>query len=147
MSLEVKWYDDEKSIIIATITRTSTWDEYHQAVEWMVSEAKKRDRRVDVIFYDNVGMPQGNPLPHLQMGSTKIIQQPNIRLTIIAGSQGYSGFTRSMLEILQKVFSRTLFKFPNVSEDRKGGLLFMRTLEDALSHIKKDRAEAPASTA
>lgn len=147
MSLDVKWYDEEESIIMVTIAHSTTWSEYHQAVDWIVSEAKKRDRRVDVIFYDNVGMPKGNPLPHLQMGSTKIIQQPNIRLTIIAGSQGYSGFTRSMLEILQKVFSRTLFKFPNVSEDRKEGLLFMRTLEDALSHIKKDRAEAPASTA
>lgn len=33
MALPVEWYDDEHSIIVATIRKDSTWTEYHGAVE------------------------------------------------------------------------------------------------------------------
>lgn len=82
-------------------------------------------------------MPKGNPLPHLQRGSGKIIQQPNIWLTIIAGSQGHSGFGRIMLETLAKMYARRLTQSTN--SDRT--LMFMRTLEDALAHIQKERTK------
>jgi hypothetical protein len=137
MPLPVNWHDDEHSIIVATIRKDTIWEEYHQAVEWIVTEAATVDHRVDTIFHDNVGMPKGNPMPHLKRGSGIIIKQPNIQLTIIAGSQGYSGFGRMMLEVLAKMYMRQSKQIP--SSDRT--LMFMRTLEDALVHIQKDRAK------
>lgn len=68
MPLPVNWYDDEHSIIVATIRKDTTWDEYHQAVEWIVTQAATVDHRVDAIFHDNVGMPKGNLYPTLDGG-------------------------------------------------------------------------------
>jgi hypothetical protein len=136
MPLSVKWYDAEHSIIIITITNDTTWNDYHEAIDWTVNEAAQVNHRVDIIFYDDVGMPRGNPMPHLSRGSTKIINQPNIYFSIIAGSQGSSGFARMMLETLAKTF----MKMTRTSSTRtRGGILFLRTLDEALSRIKQDR--------
>jgi hypothetical protein len=131
VTLNVAWYDEAYSIIVATITPTTTWEEYHQIIDWIVSEAKKVDHRVDIIFHDNVGMPKGNPIPHIKSGSARIISQPNIHFSIIAGTRGSTGFVRAILETLSK-----LFRNQPSSEAR---LLFLPTLDDALAHIKQDR--------
>jgi hypothetical protein len=138
MPLSVNWYDDEHSIIVVTITNDMTWNDYHDAIGWIVSEASQVAHRVDLIFHDNVGMPKGNPLPHLKRGSARIIDQPNICLTIIAGSQGYSGFVRMILETLAKAYMRMPGK------DR--ALVFLRDLSEALEHIKKDRIRSAAES-
>jgi hypothetical protein len=136
MTLPVKWYDNEHSIILATITAGSTWEQYHQAIDWIVTEAAKVDHRVDLIFHDDVGMPKGNPMPHLSRGSARIVAQPNIHMVIIAGSQGSGGFVRAILMIIGKSFSRLTLQSPRSGE----GLLFIRTLDEAFARIQKDRA-------
>lgn len=140
MSLAVKWYDDEHTIVVATIATDTTWEEYHQSVDWIVTEAAKVAHRIDIIFYDNVGMPRGNPMPHLSRGSGRIVSQSNIYLTIIAGSRGSSGFVRMMLEALAKTFMR----MPGNGNNRNNGraLMFMRSLDDALAYIQKDRVRS-----
>ena len=141
MALSVKWYDDEHSIVLVTITNDTTWNQYHQAIDWIVAESAQVDHRVDVIFYDDVGMPRGNPMPHLSSGSKKIITQPNIHFTIIAGSQGSGGFVRMMLETLAKSFMRMR---RSATTNARGGMVFLRTLDDALAHIKQDRVHTSA---
>lgn len=134
MTLNVDWYDEAHSIIVATISPTTTWDEYHQQIDWMVSEAKKVDHRVDIIFHDNVGMPKGNPIPHLKSGTARIIGQRNIHFSIVAGSRGSTGFVRAILETLAKPFTR----LPR--DERR--LIFLPTLDEALAHIEQDRIHA-----
>lgn len=134
MSLSVNWYDDEHSIIVVTVTTDMTWSEYDQVIDWIVAEASKVDHRVDIIFHDNVGMPKGNPMPHLKRGSAKIVNQPNIYYTIIAGTQGASGFAQMILGAIAK----TYMKFSN-SSSVGGEILFMRSLEDALAQIMTHR--------
>ena len=134
MPLSVSWYDDEHSIIVVTITVDTTWGEYDQAIDWIVTEASQVEHRVDVIFHDNVGMPKGNPMPHLKRGSAKIVHQPNIYYTIIAGSQGTSGFAQMILGAIAK----TYVKFSSSAKVR-GEILFIRSLEEALAQIKKHR--------
>lgn len=135
MPISVNWYDDELTIIKVTITTDMTWDAYHHVIDWIVTEAGKVEHRVDVIFHDDVGMPKGNPLPHLRRGSDKIISQPNIHSVIIAGSRGYTGFVRVILETLAKSFMKT----PRSGE---GALLFMRNVDEALTYIHKDRSKS-----
>lgn len=134
MPVTAAWYDDEHTIIKVTIAPDMTWDAYHQIVDWIVTEAAKVEHRVDIIFHDDVGMPKGNPLPHLTRGSARIIEQRNIHSVIIAGSRGHTGFVRMMLEALAKSF----MKMPRSGE---GTLLFMRNVDEALAHIRKDRSK------
>ena len=134
MSLEVVWYDDERTILLATINKTTTWDDYHGAVEYIVAEVKLLDYRIDVIFLDNVGMPAGNPIPHLKWGIATMSKQSNLKSFYIAGSRGSSGFVRSIFEALGKAFSHRL-KTPNSNFNG-----FTKTLDEAIRQVEIDRA-------
>jgi hypothetical protein len=136
MPTPVDWYDDEQTIIKVTITRSSTWNEYHKVIDWIVTEVEKVDHRVDIIFHDEVGMPKGNPLPHLRVGSKKIIDLPNSGHTFIAGSQGMSStFMQMLMEAIAKVFIQTSFLPSNNDKQLK----FVPTFEAALKQIEAAR--------
>lgn len=138
MSLEVKWYDDAHTILVATLAKDTTWDEYHSAVDQIISEAKQANHRVDVIFHDEVGMPIGNPMPHLKQGIAKMGKEPNIGYYVIAGSRGSSGFVRAMIEIVLKVAMKS-------APAGQGNGAFARTLNDAIALIERDRAKQKAT--
>ena len=142
MATPVDWYDDEHTIIKVTITPTSTWEEYHQTVEWIETEATKVDHLINVIFHDEVGMPKGNPIPHLKKGSEVFFNLPNITTVIIAGSQGVNNaFTRVILTTAARMVVATM---PSKTEGRQ--LLFMASLEEALAYIKQNGSRQDATT-
>jgi len=135
MPLEVKWYDEAHTILLGTIAKDTTWSDYHHAVDRIVYEASQLTHQVDVIFYDDVGMPPGNPLPHIRKGIAKLAQQENIATSIIAGSRGSSGFVRAIFEAIGKMFGG----LPMATGSRFGG--FAKTLDEAVAQIYKQRAE------
>ena len=134
MSLEVKWYDEAHTILLGTITKDTTWTDYHDAIDKMINEASQLSYQVDVIFYDDVGMPAGNPLPHIRRGITMLAQQENIASSIIAGSRGSSGFVRAIFEVIGKMFGNRALP----SENRFGG--FVKTIDEAVAQIQQRRA-------
>lgn len=134
MPTPVNWYDDKRTIIKVTITLSSTWEEYHHAVAWIATEVAKVDHNVTLIFHDNVGMPKGNPIPHLKKGSETFLNLPNVRNVIIAGSQGIgNAFTRVILTTATRMALATL----QVKMDGRQ-LLFMASLEDAIAYLKQN---------
>ncbi len=133
MSLNVTWYDNEHTILVATIAKDTTWTEYNEAIDRIITEASQVDHRVDVIFYDEVGMPAGNPIPHIQWGMMTLSKQNNIKSTFIAGSRGSSGFARTLMEAVGQVFIRRL----QTSGQRFGG--FKKTLDETVACIQADR--------
>ena len=135
MPLEVKWYDPEHTILIGTIAKNTIWDDYHKAIDQIVHEASQVSHRVDVIILDDVGMPVGNPMPHIKLGVSKLVKQDNIKLSIIAGSRGSSGFVRAVFEALGKMF----MKSGTTNNQGFGG--FTKTLDEAITRIKTDRAK------
>ncbi|MFN8375704.1 MAG: hypothetical protein U0694_22890 [Anaerolineae bacterium] len=128
MGLEVKWHDTEQTILVATIAQDTTWHDYHVAIDLIIRYAAAANHRVDVIFLDDVGMPRGNPLLHLQQGASKLMQQHNIHLCLVAGSQGSTGYARSVIEIVGRIFTHG--KTPHVFEP---------TLEAAVARIQAHR--------
>lgn len=130
MPLEVKWYDDEHTILIATIAKDTSWTDYHAAVDTIVREAQQSAHPVYAIFHDEVGMPAGNPMPHLKSGITRMAKEENLGLTLIAGSRGSSGFVRTIMEIIGKTFGQRVV----TSGNKFGG--FVKTLDEAVAQIK-----------
>lgn len=135
MSLAVKWYDAEQTILIATIAKDTSWVDYHSSIDEIILKASQTDHRIDVIYYDEVGMPAGNPMPHLKQGIGKLTKQGNIRLSVIAGSRGSSGFVRAILESIGKMF----MKRSDMGGNNFGG--FVKTLDEAVALIYADRAK------
>lgn len=135
MALEVKWYDEAHTILLGIIAKDTTWIDYHAAIDKIVYEASQCTYRVDVIFFDDVGMPSGSPLPHIKRGITKLAEQENIATSIIAGSRGSSGFVRAIFEVVGKMFSNRA----KTSGHKFGG--FVKTLDEAVAQIYQQRAK------
>ncbi len=139
MPIEPSWYDEEHSIIKVDIPARSSWDEYYVAVNWIVAEMKTVDHRVDVIFYEEVGMPSGNPIPHLRWGTKQLMALPNMGDTIVAGKKRNNTFSRIILETVGKSFSPFV-----LSAEKKQELVFLSGLKEALAHIyDKRKASSP----
>lgn len=135
MGLEVKWYDAEQTILLATIAKDTTWDDYHASIDAILKLAASVNHRVDLVFLDDVGMPKGNPLPHLRNGIARLVKQPNLKLSLIAGSKGYAGFVRTVLEMVGRIFGNST---------RGPGALFVPDLEEAVARIQADREKERA---
>jgi len=139
MPMPVEWYDKEHTIIKVTIQPNSTWDDYYEAVRWIEAEITKVDHVVDMIFYEESGMPKGNPMPHLKWGTTKIINIPNSGHTIITGATSYTNaFTRLIMTSLGNLMTKTISPY----NDKK--LVFLSSLEEALAFIHKEREKSEA---
>lgn len=139
MPLEVKWYDDEHTILVATIAKNTSWTDYHTAVDAIIHEAQQSAHPVYAIFHDEVGMPAGNPMPHLKSGINRMAIEQNLALMYIAGSRGSTGFVRTIMEIIGKTLGQRVM----TSGNKFGG--FVKTLDEAVAHIKAMHTESQAN--
>ena len=108
-----------------------SWDQFHVSVDNVVEELIKADHRIDLIYNDPVGMPKGNPMPHLKVGSRKLDSLPNFGILVLVSPRSMSGFTKAMMEIAIRVYGLDL--------THNGG--FVTTIDEALKIINKNRAK------
>ena len=134
MPFDVKWYDDQHSIIEVHVHGVGTWEEYHAAVEKISEHLAVAQHRVDVVFNSETGMPAGNPLPHLKAAFKKFSSYQTFGMTVPAGERGGRGastFTRSIVEVVSKITNTT---------DQIDGKVF-KTIDEAVAYIQADRAK------
>ncbi|MBI1277522.1 MAG: hypothetical protein GC179_05290 [Anaerolineaceae bacterium] len=129
MSFEVTWYDETQSIIQISNLSNSTWNDYHQAIKQATQLLISTHNRVDVIFYDTIGMPAGDPMPHLKAGFTKMTSYENMGLTIAVSPRIISGFNKIIIEAM-----RVLYR---INKQHDGG--HVASINEAITVILKDR--------
>ncbi|MBI1280839.1 MAG: hypothetical protein GC179_22130 [Anaerolineaceae bacterium] len=135
MPYEYHWFDSDHTIIQMDIYGQVTWDQWHKTIDKIVEEIKHAPHRVDIIFRDTVGMPKGNPIPHLTATQKKLHAYPNTGLLITVSSRRISSFVEMIIDVMQRG-----------SEDRKkhnGG--FVTTMDEALSRIYASRSQNQAN--
>lgn len=134
MPFDVKWYDQEETIIEVHVYGKGTWNEYHEAVEKITEKLAAAQHRVDVVFNSETGMPPGNPLPHLKSAFQKFSSYKHFGITVPAGARGgrsSSGFTRAIVELVSKMLGTTR---------QISGQVF-NTMDDAVAYIQAERAK------
>ena len=134
MPYDVKWYDDQHSIIEVHVHDDVTWDQYHGAVDQICAHLAVAQHRVDVVFNSETGMPAGNPLPHLKAAFQKFSSYKTFGMTVPSGERGGRGastFTRSIVEVVSKITHTT---------DQIDGKVF-KTIDDAVAYIEAERAK------
>ena len=135
MPYEFRWFDAEHTIIQMENYGKVTWDQWHTTIDKIVEEIKSTPQRIDIIIYDTVGMPKGNPFPHLNATHSKLDTNPNMGLIITVSSRRISNFAEMIIEVIRRR-----------SANRKiynGG--FVTTMDEALRRIKASRAEGQTS--
>jgi len=131
------WHDPEHSIIRIDIVGHVSWEEYTIVVDRIVDELAKANQRIDVIYNDSVGMPKGNPMPHLKASSARMVAYKTLGLITSVSSRSVSSFTKLMIDIMMRAYQ--------IDNSRSGG--FVTTVEEALAIIEKSRAEDKAVVA
>jgi hypothetical protein len=131
MPYEFRWFDAEHTIIQMENYGKVTWDQWHTTIDKIVEEIKSTPQRVDIIIYDTVGMPKGNPFPHLNATHSKLDTNPNMGLIITVSSRRVASFVEMIIEVIRR--GSTNRKIYNAG--------FVTTMDEALRRIKASRAK------
>lgn len=130
MPYDMNWHDDEKSIIRIDITGDVEWAGFHDVINQTADALKQAPRRVDIIFHDRVGMPPGNPLPHLKTSVSKLADNPKTGLIYVVSPDQISRPVQMLISIVMRVYG--------IDTSHVGG--FVHTMEQAIDGIMRDRA-------
>lgn len=133
MPYDLSWYDQEHSIIRMHIHGDVTWDAWYQAVDTICEMLLSVTHRVDLLFDDHVGMPSGNPMPHLQTTMKKLNEYKNMGLAVTASDKRMSTFIRVIVDMAARF----------TQSDLEEGC-FVSSLDEGLILIQNHRRENPS---
>ncbi|MCB9461370.1 MAG: hypothetical protein H6670_17085 [Anaerolineaceae bacterium] len=132
MPYNFSWYDDEHSIIHVDIRGEVSWEAWHIAVGSICEMIPSVNHRVDLILDDKVGMPPGNPMPHMQASIKKLQMNKNMGLVVSVTSKRMSTFSKVIVDVASRL----------ANSDLEDGI-FVETLDEALTVINMHRKEQP----
>lgn len=133
MPFDLNWYDDAHSIMQMTVHGHPTWDEYHEAINKVEQELKAAPHRIDLVLDDKVGMPSGNPMPHLKAAIDKLTAYPNFGMSMAVSTREVAQFPALMMETAARLYSFDLKRYGQ----------FIKTMDEAVAIIQADRAKPP----
>jgi hypothetical protein len=133
MPYDVAWYDEQHTIIRTDIHGHVSWDEWHEAIDKIAEKLAQSPHRVDLIFVDSVGMPRGNPLPHLRASGVRLSRYPNFGKAVTVDTAHVTGFLQVVITALLSMPVAKNFR------DRFFMRGVVKTLDEALDLIEKDR--------
>ena len=125
------WHDSEHTIIRVEMVGQVSWEAFSIITEHVDDELAKAPHRIDLIFDDKVGMPKGNPMPHLKATNARLTAHNNLGLIITISSRTIYGFTKIMVDIMSRAYK--------IDNTHSGG--FVTTMEEALAIIEKSRTK------
>ena len=126
----VTWYDDEKTILLFDISGTVSWDEFAVATDQACEMIDSVPHRVDIIFDDHIGIPNGNPFPQLRKSIEAFNQRKNLILSITVAHSRMTSLVESLVDITKRF-----------SPMKAKEAYFVGTLAQALKIIAQDRVE------
>jgi hypothetical protein len=135
MPFDVHWFDEAHTILEITVYGHPTWDEYHDAIDKVAKELKASPHRLDMVLDDKVGMPPGNPMPHLKAAIDKLIQYPNLGMSMAVSARNVALFPSLMMETAGRLY--------NIDLKRYGR--FIKSMDEAVAIIQADRAKSTES--
>ena len=135
MPFDVKWYDEAQTILQMTVYGHPTWDEYHEAIDKVELELKKSPRRIDLVLDDKVGMPPGNPMPHLKAAMDKVVKYPNLGMSMTVSTRNVALFPALMMETAGRLYGIDLKRYGR----------FVKSMDDALMIILADCAKTASA--
>ncbi len=94
MPYEFNWYNSEHSIIRVDIVGEVSWEAFNILTDRVVDELAIANHRIDLIYNDSVGMPEGNPMPYLKASSTRMSAHKSLGLIITVSPRSISNFTK-----------------------------------------------------
>jgi hypothetical protein len=130
MPYDFHWHDEAHTIIRFDIHGKITWQDWHDAVNMVVAELAKHSRPIDIIFNDTVGMPPGNPIPHIKWAKDKLATCANLGRVVTISNRSHSALIQAFVNIVGRV-------------SRSSPIVL--TMDEAMEIIAASRAEKAVS--
>jgi hypothetical protein len=124
------WQDPEHTIIRVDIEGQVTWEEYNLLTDRIAEELSNSNHRIDLIYNDKVGMPKGNPLPHLKSSLAQMSAHDTFGIIASVSSRSVSSFTKVMVDIMMRAYQ--------IDRSHDGG--WYATVEQAIDAINRSRS-------
>ena len=129
MAWEMKWYDEYHTILVFTVNPTSTWDDFHTAMNTYADELRKTDKVLHAIIYNEYGFLSANPVPHVKLQMAKLAEFSNKGLLITVSPKLPTGFLESVAMLVLKFMDRTL---------KKG--MFVKSMDASITRIQREQS-------
>lgn len=133
MPFDVSWYDDAHTILRIRIYGKPTWDEYDRAMDLVEAHVAASPHRVDLVLDDEVGMPPGNPMPHLKNALAKVARHANLGMSMAVSATNIALFPSLMMETAGRLYGIDMKRYGR----------FVRSMDEAIALIRADRATNP----
>ncbi len=131
MPFDVSWYDDAHTILRVRVHGKPTWDEYDTAMDIVSQRIAAVPHRVDMVLDDEVGMPRGNPMPHLKAALDKVAAHPNLGMSMAASANNVALFPSLMMETAGRLYGVDMKRYGR----------FVKSMDEAVAIIMADRAK------
>jgi hypothetical protein len=126
MPYDFHWHDEAQTIIRFEVYGKITWQDWHEAVNVIVEELAKHAHPIDIIFNNQVGLPPGNPLPHIKWAKDTLGKIPNLSRVVTVSHRSHSALIKAFVSIITKV---------------GGSSPIVLTMEEAMTIIEAAREE------
>lgn len=134
MPYQPEWYNPEKTIIRVDINGAVTWDEWYEMTNRLVEMLGSVSQQVNIIYDDKVGMPKGNPMPHLKATTAKLMTRGNLGIIVTVSARRISGIVKAMVDIMMRAYQMDMSHY--------GG--FVDTMDQALELIEASSTKTQA---
>ena len=131
MPYEFHWHNPEQNIIRVDVVGQISWGEFNSLTDRICEVLAKATERIDLVYNDKVGLPIGNPMPHLKSANAKLSAHKHLGLIITVASGAASSFSKVMIDIMARTSQLDMMHM--------GG--FVASLDEAMVIIDKSRAK------
>ncbi|MBA3869200.1 MAG: hypothetical protein H0X30_08600, partial [Anaerolineae bacterium] len=131
MAWTMHWYDNVHTIVLFTVEKNSTWNDFHDAMNRYAQELENTTKKIDVIIDDRFGLPSGSSLPHLKVQMKKLEKFENFGLIVSVSRPTTMSFLLNIIEMSSKFFGIAM---------KKG--VMVKTMHEAIKLIEISRTQA-----
>jgi hypothetical protein len=128
MAWDMKWFDDDHTILMFTVKPDSTWNDFDVAMNKYALELGASAKTIHAIIYNEYGFSRENPVPHIRNQMHKLTMFKNKGVLVTVTPKHSANFLISVLQLVTRV----------MHIEAKTGV-FVRTMDEALARIQLEQ--------
>lgn len=129
MAWDMKWFDDQHTILLFTVKPDSTWNDFDAAMNKYALELGASHKTIHAIIYNNQGFSRENPVPHIRSQMYKLALFRNRGILVTVTPQHSASFLVSVVQLVTRLMKL---------ETKTG--VFVKSMDEALARIQLEQA-------
>ncbi len=128
MAWDMKWFDDNHTILLFTVKPDSTWNDFDIAMNKYALELGASAKTIHAIIYNEHGFSRENPVPHIRSQMYKLSMFRNRGILVTVTPQHSASFLVSVVQLVTRLMKL---------ETKTG--VFVKSMDEALARIQLEQ--------